>query len=463
VPRRIPEAEFEAIIDAVERHADGAAISQIEQDFPNLERRALQARVKKLVDAGRLRRQGQKRHSRYFSTRAPKPTDEHARSTSQPSLFVPLSTAGEEIRRAVASPPAARRPVGYDRGFLDEYEPNHTFYLSTEERTHLLSLGRSDAPIADAGTFARKILERLLIDLSWNSSRLEGNTYSLLDTARLVQLGREAEGKSARDAVMILNHKSAIEFLVESAGEVGFDALTIRNLHALLASDLLDDPSSPGRLRRIPVGIHGFAYQPISDPLMIEELFNTLLQKASAITDPFEQSFFAMVHLPYLQPFDDVNKRVSRLAANIPLIKANLAPLSFADMREDSYVSGLLGVYELRRIELLRDVFVWTYERSAARYAAQRQVMGEPDPFRIKWRRELQGVIGEVVRQRLTRAAASNRIQEWARSRAESIERDQLAVLAEAELLGLNEGNFARYRVRPADYYSWRQAWETED
>ena len=134
-------------------------------------------------------------------------------------------------------------------------------------------------------------------------------------------------------------------------------------------------------------------------PPLIEECFEQILDTASAIADPFEQSFFVLVQLPYLQPFDDVNKRVSRLAANIPLLKWNLSPLSFIDVPQDIYTEGLLGVYELNRTQLLRDVFLLACERSAARYAAVRQSLGEPDPFRMQHRENLR----EVVRTPLLR------------------------------------------------------------
>lgn len=94
-----------------------------------------------------------------------------------------------------------------------------------------------------------------------------------------------------------------------------------------------------------------------------------------------------MIHLPYLQPFEDVNKRVSRLAASIPLIRQNLSPISFVDVPARDYIDGLLGVYELNQIDLLRDVFVWAYERSSAQYAVVKQSLGEPDPFRLRYRR----------------------------------------------------------------------------
>ena len=123
-----------------------------------------------------------------------------------------------------------------------------------------------------AGTFGRQLLNRLLIDLSWNSSRLEGNTYSLLETERLLELGEAAEGKDASEAQMILNHKAAIELVVEQASETGFNRYTMLNLHALLSDNLLD-PQACGRLRRIPVGIKDSVYHPLEVPQLVEECF----------------------------------------------------------------------------------------------------------------------------------------------------------------------------------------------
>jgi len=116
---------------------------------------------------------------------------------------------------------------------------------------------------------------------------------------------------------MILNHKAAIEFLADNIDEIGFDPRTILSFHAILSSDLLSDPAASGRLRHLPVAIGGSCFQPLIGPQIIEECFQSLLVKAAAIRDPFEQAFFVVVHIPYLQPFDDVNKRVSRLAAKM--------------------------------------------------------------------------------------------------------------------------------------------------
>lgn len=464
MPRITPQRELEALEDAVARHPEGASLADIVEALPGRPQRTLQARLRKLVDLGRLRREGDRKGSRYFVAQRSRPQSPAVSvpevQVDHPRVSVPLSDIGRDVQRQVARPFSARKPVGYDRSFLETYEPNRTFYLSAAQRSHLLARGKSEMDAAPAGTYARDLLGRLLIDLSWNSSRLEGNTYSLLETQRLIELGREAEGRDAIEALMILNHKAAIEFLVENVGDIGFDPRTILNLHAILANDLLADPQACGRLRRMPVSISGSVYQPPAGPQLVEECFRAVLAKAAAIENPFEQAFFVMVQLPYLQPFDDVNKRVSRLAANIPLITHNLAPISFTEVPRDSYVMGLLGVYELRRIELLRDVFIWAYERSALTYAAQRQSLGRPDPFRLHYRQPLQTLIGEIMRARLLPEAADERIARYAAEHVASTDRERFVAMTAAELLGVRESNFARYRVRPSEYYAWRQAWD---
>src|SRR6185436_13359111 len=141
-----------------------------------------------------------------------------------------------------------------------------------------------------------------------------------------------------------------------------------------------------------------------------------------------------MVHLPYLQPFIDVNKRTSRLGANLPLIKANLCPLSFVDVPESAYVDGTLGVYELQRVELLRDVFVWAYERSCAQYAVVREAVGRPDPFRLAYREHLREVVREMVQQVVLPDAAA--LDAWgARHGVRDEDRPDFVDAARAELL----------------------------
>jgi hypothetical protein len=166
-----------------------------------------------------------------------------------------------------------------------------------------------------------------------------------------------------------------------------------------------------------------------------------------------------MVQLPYLQPFDDVNKRVSRLAANIPFIKGNLSPLSFTDVPRSTYTDAILGVYELNKADLLKDVFIWAYERSADRYAAVRQSLGEPDPFRLRHRAALREIVGEVIRARMDRKSAAAHVASWTQEKIDPADRERFREVAEDELLGLHEGNFARYQIRPSEFQEWQRIW----
>jgi hypothetical protein len=258
---------------------------------------------------------------------------------------------------------------------------------------------------------------------------------------------------------MILNHKAAIEMLAEQAEEIGFNRYTICNLHALLADNLMADEADIGSIRSKPVGIGGTVYHPLAVPQQIEENFNLLLSKAEAIVDPFEQAFFAMVHVPYLQPFADVNKRVSRLAANIPLVRRNLCPLSFVDVAQPDYVAGLLGVYELNRVELMRDVFEWAYRRTCLRYSSVRQILGEPDPFRMTHRDAISDTVREVVTGRMNKAGAVRHIARRANERLPAEHRALFVEAVENSLGGLHEGNIARFRLRPSDFPEWKRLW----
>ena len=423
---------MDQIFEIVKQSQQGASISQISEALSrdssgtvsrSISRRTLQRYLTHLVKEGRLQAEGKARAVRYrisseieISPRlhsvdivAEEPIAEY-----KIEKLIPLSTIALSIQENVRKPIQARRPVGYNRDFLINYRPNETYYLSESIRKHLLQKGKPQENHRPAGTYAKQILNRLLIDLSWNSSRLEGNTYSLLETERLLELGEAPEGKNSREAQMILNHKAAIEFLVESADHLRFNTYTILNLHAFLSDNLLSDQRECGSLRSKPVGIAKSVYQPLAIPQLIYDYFQQILDTAEAITDPFEQSFFVMVQMPYLQPFLDVNKRVSRLAANIPFIRQNLCPLSFVDVPEKAYISGLLGVYELNRIEMLREVYVWAYERSCLLYMATKQELGEPDLFRLRYRSLIIFLVGEIIHNRLDKPAAVMAIKQKA-------------------------------------------------
>ena len=345
-------------------------------------------------------------------------------------------------------------PVGYQLKFLERYHPNQTQYLPQGLCAQLHSIGRSPAEQTPAGTFARNILNRLLIDLSWASSRLEGNTYSRLDTERLIEFGQAAEGKDAFETQMILNHKDAIEYLVRDPLRANLSVDTVIALHALLSDGLMTDPAACGRIRSRAVEIGGSVYLPVTLPQRLEELFGIVIQMASEINDPIEQAFFLMVHLPYLQPFEDVNKRVSRLAANVPLIRHNLCPLSFIDVPQQAYVDAMIGVYELNQVELLRDVFVFAYERSCQQYVAVKQNLVPPDIFRLRYRRALSEVVAAIVRNDEPATELSVRARTPASVAVVDIE--HFIELTMAEFKALHAGNAVRFGLRPLEFSAWQ-------
>ncbi|MCX6991178.1 MAG: Fic family protein [Chlamydiae bacterium] len=453
---------LEELVASIAFFPEGASLQDLDEALGHSSaHRTLQRRLSLLVKQGKISVQGDSRSRRYLII--PEQANCKDSFTDSEKLLrkmgsISLSKEGRDIQMQVSQPIHKRPFVNYHRAFLDSYKPNVTFYLPESVRKRCLEIGTTDGK-RPAGTHAREIYGRLLIDLSWNSSRLEGNTYSLLETERLLEFSEIAEGKNLEESQMILNHKVALEFLVESAEAIGMNQYTILNLHALLSNNLLGNPESCGRLRKIPVGIAKTVYHPTAILPLIEECFQLILTKASVIEDPFEQAFFLMVHLPYLQPFEDVNKRVSRLAANIPLILRNFCPISYVDVPVQTYINALLGVYELNRIDLLRDVFIWAYERSCLLYSSIRQTLGEPDPFRMRYRDLIYKMVTEIVLTPLDKKKAVEFIKQKAGQFSDSEERSRFIETIEIELRSLHEGNIARYRLRPSEFSLWHRSW----
>ena len=416
----------QAILDYIAAHPGARREDIRRQVVPEVSETTVWRTLKRLVDEGELEVSGKGPATGY-------------------------SLAGAAVVRAhLQQPYNRRRPSSYKKEFLDRYIPNKTFYLAEVDRQRLRETGTPTGAPLPAGTYARCILERLLIDLSWASSRMEGNTYNLLETERLIRFGQEASGKDRKEAVMILNHKEAIQYVVENLAAITISRPDLFNIHALLADGLLADPAMAGRLRRMPVGITHSSFRPLDDQFEIEEEFDILIQKAAAIHDPFEQSFFLLVHIPYLQAFDDINKRTSRIASNIPLLKADLAPMSFLTMDDSAYIDGLIGIYELNNVSLLREVYIDAYLTSAENYRTLRAEIETPEKAALVYR--------DFVRKAVRRS-----VLEWKAFRPEFImamaaeadipaeDREEVVTYIGNEIRGLHEGNVIRYRLRPED------------
>ena len=465
----MPESIDILLNRAIAEAANGLGIDAMVTMFgEHASRRTLLRRLDEMVQRGEIKRIGKARATKYrlASTRviSNPPTRESESMILRED--VPAAEKSDpddslrDLRDYFREHYSLRKPTGYRREFLDSYVPNETEHLPASLRQHLRAKGQSEEMAQlPPGTYARQVLDRLVIDLTWNSSRLEGSTFSLLETDFLLQQGRSEDPVRVMEARMVLNHKAAIEFLVESPDELGFNRYTFLNLHSVLTEGLLKNWEAEGALRTCPVGIGGSVYHPTNNPALIEECFDLILQKAAAIRDPLECCFFLMVQLPYLQPFEDGNKRTSRLAANIPLIRANMSPLSFVDVPVRDYTNGILGVYELNRLELLREVFVHAYERSAYRYAAIRDELGEPEPILMRYRTEIADFTREVVVNRLGKLEAAALLRRWAAKNITASERARFIEVMEMRLLAMSAGSIVRVRVRPSEFEAWWPIW----
>ncbi len=167
-----------------------------------------------------------------------------------------------------------------------------------------------------------------------------------------------------------------------------------------------------------------------------------------------------MVHIPYLQPFIDANKRTSRLAANIPMIRANLCPLSFVDVSEEAYTEGVLGVYEQKDVSLLRHVFIQAYERSCVQFKVLRQAMGDPDPIRLGYRTELRAMVVDAVRG-MEWPATEILLQQAEELGVPELDRAAVANEALKDLRALRPEFLARYTLRQREYDAWARATAT--
>jgi fido (protein-threonine AMPylation protein) len=211
-----------------------------------------------------------------------------------------------------------------------------------------------------------KELERFIIELSWKSAKIEGNTYTLLDTERLIKDGIPSEKNTAEETAMILNHKTAFQEIMN--GLDGFRVFSLANLerlHALLVSDL---GVSTG-LRRRAVGITGSVYRPLDNDFQLREAVTALAGAIARADNGADKALMAVLGISYIQPFEDGNKRTARMMANAILLAHGLAPLSYRSVTEEDYRETILVFYELNSLVPFKNIFVEQYVFAAKNYA----------------------------------------------------------------------------------------------
>ena len=241
------------------------------------------------------------------------------------------------------------------RLFSDK-EQSHLDALQDEFRQHVSELTDNEY---------RKEMERLGIDLSWKSSQIEGNTYTLLETERLLRESKTAEGKTKEEAVMLLNHKDALSFILDNPDYLQELTVShIEDIHQLLTKDLSIDKG----LRRHRVGITGTNYHPLDNEFQIREAMRDACKLINSKYNIFEKALLTLLLLSYIQPFLDGNKRTARITSNAILIANDYCPLSFRSIDSIDYKKAMLIFYEQNSLYAFKQIFMEQFEFAVKEY-----------------------------------------------------------------------------------------------
>lgn len=214
-------------------------------------------------------------------------------------------------------------------------------------------------------TIIKKEFERLTIELSWKSSAIEGNTYTLVDTEILIKENKEARGKKKEEAIMILNHKKALDFIRDK--KIDFQKLTlakIENAHSLVTAGL---QVSKGIRKRL-VRITGTKYKPLDNEFQIQEALEKLVKTVNKINSPLAKALVLILLISYIQPFEDGNKRTARILGNAALLAYNFCPLSYRSIDEAEYKKAILLFYEQNSARYFKELFMEQFEFAVNNY-----------------------------------------------------------------------------------------------
>ncbi len=239
--------------------------------------------------------------------------------------------------------------------------------FTEDERKHLNELQQMFRKHVDEMTVNeyKKEMERLGIDLSWKSSQIEGNTYSLLETERLLRESKTAEGKTKEEAIMLLNHKDALRFILDNPNYLQLLSLShIEDIHALLTKDLSVDKG----IRHRRVGITGTNYHPLDNEFQIREAIHDTCELINGKDNVFEKALLTLVLLSYIQAFSDGNKRTARITSNAILIANGYCPLSFRTVDSVDYKKAMLIFYEQNNLFAFKQIFMQQFEFAVSEY-----------------------------------------------------------------------------------------------
>ncbi len=254
----------------------------------------------------------------------------------------------------------------FNFSLINEVLANHSVFTKTE-LTKLNALQEKfQKNISQLSETAyKKEFERLAIDLSWKSSQIEGNTYSLLETERLLKERETAEGRTKEEAAMLLNHKDALDFILQNPDYLHpLSVSKIEDIHYMLTKEL----SIERNIRKRRIGISGTNYRPLDNEFQLSEAFKSACQVINAKENVFEKALLALVLISYIQPFMDGNKRTARIVANAVLMSKNHCPLSFRTVDSIDYKKAMLLFYEQNNISSFKEIFLQQFEFSVNTY-----------------------------------------------------------------------------------------------
>ena len=301
------------------------------------------------IAKGDIRVEGKARATRYFIT----PKAQILRTVNLDSYYA-VETDKREMQTAYNFELIRDILPKVELFTADEYK-----FLADRESAFLLRI--KDYP---AELYAKE-MERLGIDLSWKSSEIEGNTYTLLETVNLLKDKIEAKGKKREEAIMLLNHKAALKAIVEQSAY--FKELSLARMEDV-HSVLIEELGVERNLRHIRVGISGTRYRPLEVESQIREAVEDMCALVNGKSDPYEKALLALLLIAYIQPFTDGNKRTSRLMANSLLISRSLCPLSFRTVEANDYRAALLLFYEQNNISAFKKMFLEQVEFAMKEY-----------------------------------------------------------------------------------------------
>ena len=445
-------------LQAVPTDADGwFTMADITSTYPGIAQRTIRDALARLSD--KIESVGAKRGKKYRLRDSDDRTDVVTTPAASPWGNMHFSAQALRALDHIRQPKVRRPPVEYNHTLLADYTPNKTRYLPVTSAQRLERIGKRTGLAGQAGTYVLKIYDQLLLDLSFHSSRMEGNTYSHEQASRLIHKQLPAADRSDEETTMILNHKDAIEYLVKRVHSDKLSVELILTLHALLSENLVSYGYA-GAIRDTDVLIGDSTYVPLSGEgegkFRLTENLNLLVTKANAIDNIFERSLFLLLHVSYLQAFIDVNKRTARLVCILPMIKNDYIPISFVGVDQNTYVSCLISFYETGAWQPMAEYFADSYEKACQQFSEAARQTGW-DEFGARYRQQRREILARIVQEQVPKTKAGDFARSQLPAAVKPDDIDRFCEMIETAAISLNLAQLVGIGVSRQEFERWQE------